>query len=413
MRLDIQTLGTFNKLAHEGATAAAQSLTQLSGQTADVAVTRADLVPVDDLTREFEGQAFVGVEIETTGGIEGTAMLVFDQQSADTLSEAIMPESWGDVSPEIGKSGVSETANIMIGGFVDAWADHFGTKIALGPPTYIAGEWPAILPENLPVWDERQTAISFTSQLTSTSETIGFYIYLFPKRDSIAELVEAATAELPLSVDKLSLFNEMTKAGARRAAEKITQMTGIETDVEISRLTFVPIDAVEDYVADETRIGAVTQLQGPPGGFIAILFDTASAKQIGDALLPIAVEGDGLTEQHRAALEEIGNIMTSGFIDGWANTLDRKIQHQPPELIEESAATTIGALAADLPADQDYAFIFNSMVRTPDETINCQLFALPEATQFQALLKELSVETAAEAVADPEQFEPRAYDDLK
>ncbi len=412
MRLDIQTLGTFNDLAYEGATAAADALTQLSGTQTDVDVTHVDLTPLPDLAEEFDGEEFVGVEIETSDGLDGTIVLVFDQASATTLVEAIMPESWGNVSPELDRSGVSETANIMVGGFVDAWADHFQTKITLGPPTYVAGEWPSILPEEVPLWNERETAMTFTSQLTAAAETIDFHIYLFPERNSLGKFVDTAAGDLPLSVDKLSVFNEMTRAGAQRAASKVTQMTGIDTDVEISRLTFVPVADVTRYVTDDRRIGTFTELQAPPNGFIAILFDPASARTVGDALLPMEIDAEGVTDHHRSALEEIGNIMTSGFIDGWANTLDRKIQHHPPELIEDSAATTLGALVADLPAGQEYAFILDSTVRTPDQAIECNLFAIPETESFHTVLDEMSVKRATNAVDDPDQFEPSAYEDL-
>lgn len=414
MRLDIQTLGTFNQLAHQGAEAAAQSLTQLTGTEMDVEVTRADLVPLPDLVDEFEGE-FTGVNITTADGLEGTAVLVFDQESAETLLDSVMPDSWGEVSTELDQSGVSEVANIMVGGFVDAWADHFGTKISLSPPTYVAGEWPSVLPEEVPLWNDRQTAMTFTSQLTSTTETIDFHLYLFPERASLEALVADALegGELPISTDKLSLFNEMTKEGARRAAEKVTQMTNIQTDVEISRLTFVPIGNVDQYMPTQQRIAAVTELQAPPGGHIAILFDMSSARTVADALLPIAVEEPGFTAQHRAAIEEIGNIMTSGFIDGWANTLDRKIQHVPPDVIEGTAAETISSLASNLEDQQEYAFIFDSTIRTPDRQIGVDIFALPHRDQLQAVLADLSIDQATKAVDDPETLEPSAYEDLQ
>lgn len=414
MRLDIQTLGTFNELAHRGAQASASSLSQLSGTTTETEVTRADLVPLPDLVDEFDDE-FVGVEIDLSDGLAGTIVLVFDRASAATLLETIMPDSWGDVDSELDKSGVSEAANIMVGGFVDAWADHFGTKISLGPPEYIAGEWPAVLPNDVPLWNARKTALTFTSQLTSIEETIDFHIYMFPERTSFAALVEDAIAEndVPISIDKLSVFNEMTKEGAGRAANKVTQMTNIETDVDIGRLTFVPITDIEHHVTNERRIGAVTRLQEPPGGSVAILFDVDSALTVADALLPIEVDAEGLTDQHRAAIEEIGNIMTSGFIDGWANTLDRKIQHVPPDVVEDSAAATIGDLVDELEDEQEYAFILDSTVRTPDREVNCDLFAIPEESQFQTVLDELSLESATRAVDDPSELEPSAYEDLQ
>lgn len=415
MRLDIQTLGTFNSLADEGARAAADALTQLTGNEVGVSVTRADLVSLPDLAGAFAGEEFAGVELATGDGLEGTIVLVFNRDSADRLLDAVMPDSWGETTTTMDQSGVSEVANIMVGGFVDAWADHFDRKISLGPPTYVAGEWPTILPEEVPLWDDRQTAMTFTSQLTSDTEIIEFYLYLFPQRESLELLIDSVVSagELPVSVDKLSLFNEMTKTGAQRAAEKITQMTNIETDVDISRLTFVPADDIGNQFQQSNRITTVTHLQGPPGGHIAILFDPDSARTIADALLPIDIDDPGLTDHHRSAIEEIGNIMTSGFIDGWANTLDRKIQHVPPELTEGTAADTISELATDFDPVQEYVFLFDSTVQTPDETVSVEIIALPDHAQLKQVLDELSVERATAAVENPEKLEPSEYDDLR
>ncbi|QZA89560.1 chemotaxis protein CheC [Salinarchaeum sp. IM2453] len=415
MRLDIQTLGTVNQLAHDGAQAAANSLIQLTGTETDVEVTRVDLVPLPDLAEEFTGEEFVGVEIETSGSLTGTVVLVFDRDSTMLLLDSIMPESWGDVSSDMDKSGVSEVANIMIGGFVDAWADHFSTKITLSPPKYVAGEWPSILPEDVPLWNERETAMTFTSQLTTESEVIDFHIYLFPERDSFQSLLADTFPQdrLPISMDKLSVFNEMTKAGAGRAAEKVTQMTNIETDVEISRFTFVPFEDIDGYLTDDERIIAITNLQAPPGGYIVVLFDMESARVIADALLPIETEGNEFTDQHQAAIEEIGNIMTSGFIDGWANTLNRKIQHVPPDVVNGPGATTLRSLIGDFEERQDYLFLFDSTIQTPEQAIGLNIFAIPDQDQLQTVLDELSVDEATSAIDDPESFEPSSYDDLK
>ena len=113
------------------------------------------------------------------------------------------------------------------------------------------------------------------------------------------------------------------------------------------------------------------------------------------------------------ALQEISNIMTSGFIDGWANTVDRKIQHAPPELVDQPGATIVGDLVADTATMNGHFFVFDSTVQTPDQTVNCELVAVPDPTAFEALLADLSIGDANDAAADPTTLEPRGYDDLR
>lgn len=412
MRIDIQTLGTFNSLAREGAERAASSLSQLAGDDVDVSIAKVELVPVPDLALEFSGTHVVGVEIGYGGGMDGTIVLAFDQNSADRLLDRMLPGA-DEYDAQTIESGVTEAANIMAGGFLAAWGEHFESALQPEPPEYISGEWEAIMPMRMPVWNEYQAVLTFASQLTTAEETIGFNVYMFPERDSFESIIADAVGDRALSLDKLSAFNEMTKAGAKRASEKITEMTDIHTNVEVSRLTIVPFDDVESYVGSDHRIGAAAALQEAPGGFVAVLFDTDSAKTVGDALLPIDPDDDGVTDMHRSALEEIGNIMVSGFIDGWANTLGRKIPHEPPSFVEGTGTDTVGPLVDDVSGDNRYAFLLDSTVSTPDGTVHCNLFALPRAEQFQAIIEELSLESATEAIYDPSQLEPGEYDDLK
>jgi|GEM_PF-105557 len=447
MRVDVKTLGTFNEVAHRGAASAASSLAALSGTASTVAVTRADLVPIEDVPQRFDdGDQFVGVEIGFDGGMEGTIVLVFDRGSATELLRRILPAHWDDAA-DLDRSAVSEAANIMVGGFVDAWADHFQTRLQLGPPTYVAGGAEDVVPAEAPRWDARDTVLTFSSQLTGPSSgdaadgqpigeasgqpiaeadgqavreadgqpPIDFHIYMFPERSSFAAVVgeRFPDQEFPISIEKLSAFTEMTKRGAGRAADKIGGMTGLAVDVDVGRTTFVPIHSVPRHAPDEHRIGAVAQLTSAPGGFVAILFDEASARTVGDALLPVETDGDGLTDQHRSAIEEIGNIMTSGFIDGWANALGRKIQHVPPELVEDTGSATLATLVDRLNDAQDHAFLLDATVRAAGQSMDCDLYALPDERSFREVLGEMSMVEARAAAADPDALEPAAYEDLK
>ena len=265
MRLGVQTLETFSTLARDGSKAAARALSQLTDTTAQVAVTRVDLVSSTAFTDTLADTHVVGAAIVLDDGLEGTVVLVFDEANAATLLESVAPDGWGPVSETLSESGISETANIMVGGFVDAWADYFGTRITPGAPTYLEGEWPALLPDTLPAWANGQSVLSLTSQLTTTAETVDFQLFFFPEPASLEQLIGTDDA-IPVSIEKLAAFNSLAGAGAHRAAEKVTTMTGIETAVDITRLTFIPTDSVAQYLPTARRIGAVTHLDGPPGG---------------------------------------------------------------------------------------------------------------------------------------------------
>lgn len=414
MRVDVETLGAFSDLAQQGAERAATSLEQLTGASTAVEVTQVELVPIDDLAVEFANTRVVGVEVGYTGGLDGTLVLVFDRESAHSLLSNMLPSSMQDDTTVIDESAVTEAANILAGGTLAAWGERFERKLKPEPPEYIDGQWEAVMPARLPVWNDFQSVLTFSSELHCREETIEFQLYMLPERESFQTAVSktAGDDELPLSLAKLSAFNEMTKSGAGRAAEKVTTMSGIRTHVTVSRLRVAPVDRIEQLIGPQHRIGAAAALADDPGGFVLTLFDPDSARTIGDALLPMEIDEEGITDHHRSAIEELSNLMVSGFIDGWANALSRRIQHDPPELVEGPAADTIGPLLGSLDDEQQYAFLLDSVVSTPGRDVDCNLLAVPTERGFRTVVESMSLEDAEAAIYDPDGFEPAAYDAL-
>ena len=126
MKVDIRELGQFNHLASQGAQRAARSLSQLTGVQMDVEVTDVSLVTENVLAETFTGQSFVGVELGLEGGLEGETVLAFERERALKLQDLLLQATGS--SDELAQSSVTELGNIMIGGFIDGWANHLGRR---------------------------------------------------------------------------------------------------------------------------------------------------------------------------------------------------------------------------------------------------------------------------------------------
>ena len=145
MRVDIQSLGTFNQLAHEGAEQATRSMSQMTGIGANVDVTKISLLNRDDVGEQLGDDEFVGVRFGFEGDLSGETVLVFDRDCSEKLVQALV----GDVSSEsMARSGVEEIGNIMMSGFIDGWADYLGTTLDHSPPEYVEGVGSSVLPDD-------------------------------------------------------------------------------------------------------------------------------------------------------------------------------------------------------------------------------------------------------------------------
>ena len=395
MQIDIGALETYNRLAREGARSAAESLSQLTGIDTHVEVTNISLVSPSDIDHEYGDSELSGVRVELGGALEGEAVLTFREDARQIIEDVLAP----DATRRMRRSSIEEVGNIMTSGFIDGWADHLGEIIDISPPVFLEGSGTDVLPSEVVETDGQLFVIR--SRVEFPSEGVDFDILLVPERDTLVAALDSATDD-SIPLEKFEVFNEMTKSGAEKAATNITTMTGLETAVEINRMSFVPIEEVPASVGDRRYIGTVMEYEGSPSGYLAILFDRPSAEAVVDALVPVETDGEW-SEMEQSAMKEIGNIMTSGFIDGWANVLETSIDHSPPTFVSDMGASIMSPVVGRMARTQEHAFLLDSMIRTDNGIFRCELFALPREDELREVLDKLLVERADKTHVSPDE----------
>jgi len=292
MKVDIRELGQFNHLASLGAERAARSLSQLTGVQMDVEVTDVSLVTENVLAETFTGRSFVGVELGLEGGLDGETVLAFERERALKLQELLLQATGS--SDELAQSSVTELGNIMIGGFIDGWANHLGAAINMTPPKYTEAVGPRILPDQAIKAAKQHGVFLFESRLEAMDVDLDFSIYMLPEYRQFVELLSGADGGNQIPVNRLSAFESLAKEGAGNAAGQIAMMTGLDTDVDVSRLRFVPLQGVPRQVGDDRFVGVVFELKGLPSGYLVVLFDEASAKTVASSMMPGGMDEDGI-----------------------------------------------------------------------------------------------------------------------
>lgn len=400
MKLDVRALGTFNRLANEGAERAAASLGELTAVEPRVEATAINLVAREDAGETFADREFVGVQIGFGGAMAGECVLAIDRDGARRLL-ANLP---GGDSDGLTPGRVREVGNILIGGFLDGWADYLGTAIDFTTPTYVEGTGADVIPEEAPRWENHEQVFAFTSELEAADEAVELVIYLLPELEDFERLVGGPRAGggVPIPFEKLSVFNRMTKAGASKASENVTAMTGIDTTVEVSDLRFVPVESIASWAGAATQVGIRLEFHGLPSGFVVILFDESSARRLSEEVAPEPVLGDGFGDLQRSAIKEIGNVMTSGFIDGWANVLGTTIDITPPKFVNDDGRSIMDPIATKIGRTQEFAFVIDSALVTTDQQIGCNICALPNERELARALNALPVDPGEVDGGDPD-----------
>ena len=199
---------------------------------------------------------------------------------------------------------------------------------------------------------------------------------------------------LMIDIRKLGLFNKMAKEGGNTVADHLSQMTGMDTQMEITKINFIDIPDIKTHVGDDKQIGISIEMLEPPNGYILFLFNAESAKELAHGMMGDMMGGDarsqeGFTDMERSAIQEIGNIMTSGFIDGWANVLNTTIDMSTPTFTYGPGSGMVDDLVGD--RSDEMALMFDSRVRAPDSDINVTVYTFPELEELVGLMQEIDV----------------------
>ncbi|MFC4551449.1 MULTISPECIES: chemotaxis protein CheC [Halorussus] len=404
MNVNIESLGTFNRTAQEGAERAAANLTGMTGIETAVDVTKVSLACNDPLVAEGD-RAFggdragrdaerVGVAIDFEDGISGGSLLSFSHDSVETLLEALL------AGAEFSESAICEVGNVVTSGFIDAWADRLETTVDISPPEYVEGS-----PEELAdaAGFDPDRALVFESRVGAVGEELDVAFHMFPEAESMETILADGDA---VPVEKLRTLREMARSGAATASESVTMMTGIETEVEVTTLDFVPVENVPRQLSDRQCVGVVLAFEETLGGYILILFDEPSAREVVAALVPGTDEVCSFEGVERSAMQEIGNVMTSSFVDGWANVLDTTIDISPPQFVHDMGSAVADSVVARLGQRQEFAFLFDATLRAADREFDCGVYALPEQGELSSLLGDLEAGATAERKTNAGRLEP-------
>jgi chemotaxis protein CheC len=165
----------------------------------------------------------------------------------------------------------------------------------------------------------------------------------------------------------------------------------METEMEITKINFIDIPDIKTHVGDEEQIGIYIEMLEPPHGHVLFLFNSESAKLLAGGMLGdmggAEPDTDGFTEMEKSAIQEIGNIMTSGFIDGWANVLETTIDMSTPNFTFGPGSGTVDEIIGD--REGDMALMFDSRVHAQDADINVKVYTFPQLAELVDLMQRL------------------------
>ncbi|WP_136717009.1 chemotaxis protein CheC [Halorientalis salina] len=214
---------------------------------------------------------------------------------------------------------------------------------------------------------------------------------------------------LKVDVRKLHLFNGLAKEGATTVAAHLQQMSGIETDAAVSKLNFLDFEDVQTHLqtkaGTEPQVGIYVELEDEPHGYLLFMVPMTQAKNLANAMLGQEMDADsggGFTDMQKSAIQEVANIMTSGFIDGWANVLGTSIKHSPPHFAFGQSAAILEEIS-DWPGS-DIVFVIDSHITAPNVDLDLTCYTFPELEPLVDLIHDIDIDEITDEAQAPADF---------
>ena len=209
---------------------------------------------------------------------------------------------------------------------------------------------------------------------------------------------------LEVDVRKLELFNKISKEGSRKVADNLSMMTDMDAEIKISKINVLDMEDVRTHVGRDNAVGIYVQLVDAPGGYVVFLLDPDDSTRLAQSMLPEGMGGDeseGFSDMERSAMQEIGNIMTSGYIDGWANVLDTSIDMGTPTFTYGPSHTIIEEMGGW--PDDEIAFVIDSRIYAAGTDVDLTVYTFPELHELVELVQKIDIETDLDTDLEPDE----------
>jgi len=196
----------------------------------------------------------------------------------------------------------------------------------------------------------------------------------------------------PLGPKEIDLLREVANIGAGHAATALSTMIGSTIMISVPRVSILQVADVAPVVSshEEPVAAVLLHMLGDLTGRTLLVFPCAAAKRLAEMLMPgQASEGPGLEALEQSAVMEVGNILSSAYMNALAEFLGMMLIPSPPTLkIDRSAEVLIDAHTRFAPGANQVLFVESEfLLKEPDEKLRGFFLLLPDPASLGVILR--------------------------
>jgi chemotaxis protein CheC len=187
---------------------------------------------------------------------------------------------------------------------------------------------------------------------------------------------------------QLDALRELANIGSGNASTALSSMLGRSVDISVPAARVLPmadaVGAIGDPEADAT--GVVLGVVGDMGAAVLLLFTP------NDATLMCGLLGvEAGTELGESALQEIGNIVGTSYINALAQMTGMALEPTPPGVATDMLGAIVQSILAAQAGGGDVALLLDSELVVEDEDCSVSFLLVPAQGGVEQLLARLGL----------------------
>lgn len=184
---------------------------------------------------------------------------------------------------------------------------------------------------------------------------------------------------------------ELGNSGAQNAATALSSLIGVPISITVQKIIMVRLENLQNFLDDSIASMVVFQVRGQVSGNGSIILHVPkkSIIRLSSIMLAAPDEDREISEMDMSMLHEIGNIMTSSYLDACANLLSLMLIPSPPSMVIDMPHAVIQSVIAGQEFDEelDQILLFKTDMHCAEFDLEAGLLLLPSKSLLHELLE--------------------------
>jgi len=189
---------------------------------------------------------------------------------------------------------------------------------------------------------------------------------------------------------------EIGNIGSGNAITALSALVGRPVSMTVPKVKLLEFKEYSDILGDPESIvvGILVSISGDVNGIMMFMLKPESARTLINHLMGLSGTGShslAFSEMDLSAIQEIGNILCSSYINALAALIGKTIKPSPPMLAQDMAAAILSVPAIEFGKIADHVLFIDSVFQVGAENASGYFLLVPDMQSFNTILSSLGV----------------------